>query len=64
MINEELRKHEKLWRRGMISFNEYKEKTNEMVREEYSSLCSLEYEREQEPQGISGFFLRVIKKIF
>lgn len=63
-LNEDLAHYELQFRRGKISFDEYKEKTRELIKIYYSKYSSEDVYMNSEPKGLLGIVLKAIRKLF
>ena len=63
-LNEDLAHYELKFRRGKISFDEYKEKTRELIKIYYSKYSSEDVYRDSEPKGLLGVVVSAVRKLF
>ena len=63
-LNADLAHHEIQFRRGKISFEEYNEKTKELIRVFYSKYSSEDVYRDSEPKGLVGLVMKLVRKLF
>ena len=63
-LNEDLAHYELQFNRGKISFDEYKEKTRELIKIYYSKYSSEDVYLDSEPKGLLGMVMKVIRKLF
>ena len=69
-MNMQLQELEKQWRRGVISFEVYSERSKQLIKNQYILECkeseahNKDVHKDREPTGLLGLALRVIKKIF
>ena len=63
-LNADLTHYEIQFRRGKISFEEYNEKTKELIRVFYSKYSSEDVYRDSEPKGLVGLVMKLVRKLF
>jgi len=63
-LNADLTHYELKFRRGKISFDEYKEKTRELIKIYYSKYSSEDVYRDSEPKGLLGVVMKAIRRLF
>ena len=63
-LNADLTHYELQFRRGKISFEEYNEKTKELIKVYYSKYSSEDVYRNSEPKGLLGLVMKAIWKLF
>ena len=63
-LNADLVHYELQFRRGKISFEEYNEKTKELIRVYYSKYSSEDVYRDSEPKGLLGIVMKAVRKLF
>ena len=64
-MNLQLQDLEKSWRKGNISFDEYNERSKMLIKERYKEEARVsDVDKDNEPTGLLGIALRVIRKIF
>ncbi len=63
-LNADLVHHELQFRRGKISFEEYNEKTRELIKVFYSKYSSEDVYRDSEPKGLLGIVMKAVRKLF
>ena len=69
-MNMQLQELEKQWRKGVISFEVYSERSKQLIKDQYILECkqaeahNKDVNKDHKPKGLLGIALRVIRKIF
>ena len=69
-MNMKLQDLEKQWRKGVISFQVYSERSKQLIKDQYLLECketeahNKDVHKDHKPTGLLGIALRVIRKIF
>ena len=63
-LSADLTHYELQFRRGKISFEEYNEKTKELIKVYYSKYSSEDVYRNSETKGLLGLVMKAIRKLF
>ena len=70
-MNMQLQELEKQWRKGVISFEVYSERSKQLIKDQYILECkqveeahNKDVNKDHKPTGLLGIALRAIRKIF